>query len=436
MKVKDMTKGNELKLIILFSLPLMLGNIFQQLYTVCDTIIVSRHLGVKALAAIGCCDWLTWMGIAVVTGLAQGFSITVSHAFGTHDKSNVQKCISALVVNAIISTVVLLAIIYPLLPRILVLLKTPVDIMDRALAYTHVIYIGLFATMFYNALALHAMIIASICNVGLDVLFVMGLEWGIIGAGVATVIAQILAGCFCLYHVLKLKEYMPNSICRDLSYYMNQFRLGIPMALQNVLIAIGGMVLTSAVNRYGTYFLAGFTAMNKLYGVLEISAVSYGYAMVTYTGQNYGAKRYDRIKSGVKKVVLLSLATSILISIILWFFGPLFLSCFISNTSQGAKEAMTYGLTFLRCLTIFLPILYMLHAYRSTIQGLSNAFIPMVSGLFELLMRISGALVLPIFFGKSGLYPVEVLAWVGAVVILIPSYYHMERNFQNVSENS
>ena len=106
MQVKDMTKGNELKLIILFSLPLMLGNIFQQLYTVCDTIIVSRHLGVKALAAIGCCDWLTWMGIAVVTGLAQGFSIPVSHAFGTHDKSNVQKCISALVANAIISTVV------------------------------------------------------------------------------------------------------------------------------------------------------------------------------------------------------------------------------------------------------------------------------------------------------------------------------------------
>ena len=219
MQVKDMTKGNELKLIFLFSLPLMLGNIFQQLYTVCDTIIVSRHLGVKALAAIGCSDWLTWMGIAVVTGLAQGFSIPIAHAFGTHDKSNVQKCISTLAVNAIVSTVVLLAVIYPLLPNILILLKTPADIMDRALAYTHVIYIGLFATMFYNALAsilrafgnsktpLQAMIIASICNVGLDVLFVMGLEWGIIGAGVATVIAQILAGCFCLYHVLKLKEY-------------------------------------------------------------------------------------------------------------------------------------------------------------------------------------------------------------------------------------
>ena len=448
MEVKDMTKGNELKLIILFSLPLMLGNIFQQLYTVCDTIIVSRHLGVKALAAIGCSDWLTWMGIAVVTGLAQGFSIPIAHAFGTHDKNNVQKCISALVVNAIASTLILLVVIYPLLPNILILLKTPVDIMDRALAYTHVIYLGLFATMFYNALAsilrafgnsktpLHAMMIASVCNVGLDILFVIGLEWGIIGAGVATVIAQILAGGFCLYHVLKLKEYMPDSICKDLSYYKNQFRLGIPMALQNVLIAIGGMVLTSAVNRYGTYFLAGFTAMNKLYGVLEISAVSYGYAMVTYTGQNYGADRYDRIKSGVKKVVLLSIGTAILISIILWIFGPFFLSCFISKTSEGATQAMTYGLTFLRCLITFLPILYLLHAYRSTIQGLSNAMIPMVSGLFELFMRISGALILPVFFGKAGLYPVEVLAWVGAVIILIPSYYWMEKNLQKVSENS
>lgn len=448
MEVKDMTKGNELKLIILFSLPLMLGNIFQQLYTVCDTIIVSRHLGVKALAAIGCSDWLTWMGIAVVTGLAQGFSIPIAHAFGTHDKNNVQKCISALVVNAIASTLILLVVIYPLLPNILILLKTPVDIMDRALAYTHVIYLGLFATMFYNALAsilrafgnsktpLHAMMIASVCNVGLDILFVIGLEWGIIGAGVATVIAQILAGGFCLYHVLKLKEYMPDSICKDLSYYKNQFRLGIPMALQNVLIAIGGMVLTSAVNRYGTYFLAGFTAMNKLYGVLEISAVSYGYAMVTYTGQNYGADRYDRIKSGVKKVVLLSIGTAILISIILWIFGPFFLSCFISKTSEGATQAMTYGLTFLRCLTTFLPILYLLHAYRSTIQGLSNAMIPMVSGLFELFMRISGALILPVFFGKAGLYPVEVLAWVGAVIILIPSYYWMEKKFQKVSENN
>lgn len=439
MQIKDMTKGNELKLIFLFSLPLMLGNIFQQLYTVCDTIIVSRHLGVLALGAIGCSDWLTWMGISVVTGFAQGFSIPIAHAFGTHDKSQVQNCISSLALNAIVSTVILLMILFPFLDKILVLLKTPSSVFSMALTYTRVIYLGLFATMFYNVLAsilrafgnaktpLHAMMIASLCNVILDILFVMVFEWGIIGAGLATILAQVIAGCFCLYHVLKLKEYMPHALCKDLSYYKNQYRLGIPMALQNVLIAIGGMVLTSAVNRYGTNFLAGFTAMNKLYGVLEISAVSYGYAMVTYTGQNYGAKRFDRISSGVKKVVLLSLVTSIFISVVLWFGGPFFLSCFISS---DASKAMHYGLTFLRWLTLCLPILYLLHMYRSTIQGLSNGIIPMVSGLFELLMRILGALVLPIFFGKEGLYPVEVLAWIGAVIILIPSYYWMKRNFQ------
>lgn len=446
MQVKDMTKGNELKLIFLFSLPLMLGNIFQQLYTVCDTIIVSRHLGVQALAAIGCSDWLTWMGISVVTGLAQGFSIPIAHAFGTHDRQNVRNCIASLAINAIVSTVVLLLIIFPFLPKILVLLKAPTQVLPMALTYTRVIYLGLFATMFYNILAsilrafgnsktpLHAMIIASLCNVALDILFVMVLNFGIIGAGVATILAQILAGLFCLYHVLRLKEFMPHKICKDMSYYKTQYRLGIPMALQNVLIAIGGMVLTSAVNEYGTYFLAGFTAMNKLYGVLEISAVSYGYAMVTYTGQNYGARKFDRISSGVKKVVLLSVVTALMISIILWIFGPFFLSCFISVSSKGANQAMHYGLTFLRWLTVCLPILYLLHMYRSTIQGLSNAVIPMVSGLFELLMRISGALILPRFFGKAGLYPVEVLAWIGAVIILIPSYYWMEINFQNVSE--
>ena len=320
------------------------------------------------------------MGIAVVTGLAQGFSIPIAHAFGTHDKTNVQKCISALVVNAILSTLIILIVVYPFLPNILILLKAPADIMDRALAYTHVIYLGLFATMFYNALAsilrafgnsktpLHAMIIASVCNVGLDILFVMGLEWGIIGAGVATIIAQVLAGCYCLYHVLRLSEYMPTSIVRTYPI-IKTISFRDSNGLTKCIDCDWWYGSNKRSKPIWNIFLAGFTAMNKLYGVLEISAVSYGYAMVTYTGQNYGAGRYDRIKSGVKKVVLLSLATSILISIILWIFGPYFLSCFISKTSEGAKQAMTYGLTFLRCLTAFLPILYLLHAYRSTIQA-------------------------------------------------------------------
>lgn len=444
MKVKDMTKGNELKLVFLFSLPLMLGNIFQQLYIVCDTVIVSRHLGVNALGAIGCADWLNWMGLTVVTGFAQGFSIPVSHAFGTHQKSEVKKNISAMLVCCAISVVLWIACIYPFLETILNILNTPKEVLPMSLLYTQIINMGLVITMFYNCFAsilramgnsktpLYAMVIASIVNVVLDLLFVMVFEWGIAGAAYATLIAQFMAGLYCIYHVLKLKEYLPHDICKELKIYLKQVKLGLPLALQNILISVGGMVLTGSVNMYGTYFLAGFTAMNKLYGLLEISAVSYGYAMVTYVGQNYGAKQFDRIKSGVKKMLGLSIVTAILISIILYIFGPYFLSFFITSDAKGASEAMEYGLNFLRCITVFLPILYILHLYRSTIQGLSDGFIPMISGFLELLMRIGGALLLPLLFGKEGLYAVEVLAWSGAVIILVPAYYLKQKNFERL----
>lgn len=441
MKVKDMTKGNELKLVFLFSLPLMLGNIFQQLYIVCDTVIVSRHLGVNALGAIGCADWLNWMGLTVVTGFAQGFSIPVSHAFGTHRVEDVKKNISAMFICCIVSVLLWIVGIYPFLETILNMLNTPSEVLPMSLLYTQIITLGLVVTMFYNGLAsvlramgdsktpLYAMIVASIVNVVLDIVFVMIFECGISGAAYATLIAQFCAGLYCLYHVLKLKDYIPHNICREIKVYINQVRLGIPLALSNVLISVGGMVLTSAVNKFGTLFLAGFTAMNKLYGLLEISAVSYGYAMVTYTSQNYGAKEYGRIKSGVKKVLGLSIVTALFISIILYIFGPFFLSFFISSEQAGTSQAMEYGLNFLRMITVFLPILYVLHFFRSTIQGLSDGLIPMLSGFLELVMRIGGALLLPIFFGKEGLYIVEVLAWSGAVMILVPAYYFKQKKF-------
>lgn len=439
MKMKDMTQGNELKLVFLFSLPLMLGNIFQQLYIVCDTVIVSRHLGVNALAAIGCADWLNWMGLSIVTGFAQGFSIPISHAFGRRQKEEVKEAMARMFVCCFVSVILLIGILWILIKPILVALNTPLHVLPMSLAYTKVITLGLLVTMFYNTFAsilralgdsktpLYAMIIASFTNVFLDILFVMVFEWGITGAAQATVIAQGIAGIFCLYHVARLKEWIPHTWCKELSLYQEPIRLGLPLALQNALISVGGMVLTWSVNQFGTYFLAGFTAMNKLYGLLEISAVSYGYAMITYTGQNYGAKKYDRIASGVKKVGVLSLLTSLLLMGLLYLFGPLLISFFVDVNSQGAKETMDYGLIFLRWITFGMPLLYALHLYRSTIQGLSDALIPMISGLFELFMRIGGAFLLPIFFGKEGLYAVEVLAWIGAVIILMPTYYYKEK---------
>lgn len=441
MKTKDMTSGNELKLIFMFSLPLMFGNIFQQLYIVCDTMIVSRQLGVNALAAIGSADWLNWMGLSMVTGLAQGFCIPVSHAFGRKNKDDVQNSIFISVVCGFFSTFVLVAVLILCLKPALMALQTPAAAFSMAYSYSKILMAGLVVTMFYNILAsilrsmgnskipLVAMLIASLTNVGLDVLFVTQWNWGIEGAAIATVLAQCIAGLFCLFYLMKLKEWLPRHFVFDQSSYVEPLKLGLPLAFQNALISIGGMIVTRSVNQFSTSFLAGFTAMNKLYGLLEISAVSYGYAMITYTGQNYGAKKYDRIQTGVKKLGILSLGTSLFLMVLLYVCGPFLLSLFLDSSSQAAQETMSYGLHFLRWLTFGMPILYALHMYRSTIQGLSDAFIPMLSGVFELVMRVIGALILPIFFGKEGLYSVEVLAWIGACCILVPTYYYKESRF-------
>lgn len=447
MKTKNMCEGKPLPLIFFFSLPLMLGNIFQQLYTVMDTVIVSQKLGVDALAALGCCDWLNWMGFGIITGFAQGFSIRVSHAFGTKMADQIQSSIITMLLCCLIVTVVFVGIAVPCIPLALHLLNTPNTIYEMTLLYTRVIFLGLPITMLYNAFAailralgnsktpLYAMVLASVINIVLDILFVMVWDFGIAGAGIATLIAQLIAGLYCIKKLLGIKEYLPKEICREKDLYVRMMKLGFPMALQNVLISIGGMVLTSVINRYGTLFLAGFTAVNKLYGILEVSAVSYGYAMVTYTGQNYGAKKYERIAQGLKSAVILSVLTAIGISVILFLFGKGLLSFFISSGSEGYDEVMEIAWTFLRVMASCLPILYLLHIYRSTIQGLSDTLIPMLSGLFELIMRIGIAIFLPIWLGRAGLYPVEVLAWVGAVVLLIPSYYYKERKLLRKMES-
>lgn len=439
MKTKSMCEGKPLPLIFFFSLPLMLGNICQQLYTVMDTMIVSQKLGVEALAALGCCDWLNWMGFGIMTGFAQGFSIMVSHAFGMKIKEKIQESILSMLVCCLVVSVVFVVVALPCMPLALQLLNTPDAIFDMTLLYTKIIFLGLPITMFYNAFAailralgnskapLFAMVLASVVNIILDLLFVMVFEIGIAGAGIATLIAQFVAGCYCVFKLIQIKDVLPKRLCKDTQVYLHLMKLGFPMALQNVLISIGGMVLTSVINRYGTLFLAGFTAVNKLYGILEVSAVSYGYAMVTYTGQNYGARQYDRIKQGVRSAVMLSVITAICISIGLFLFGKNLLSFFISADGAVYEEVMGIAWTFLQWMAWFLPVLYLLHIYRSTIQGLSDTLIPMLSGMFELIVRIAVACLLPICFGRNGLYPVEVLAWFGAVVLLIPSYYSKER---------
>lgn len=432
-----MTSGKPWKLILGLALPLMFGNIFQQLYTVMDTLIVGQVLGVHALAALGASDWLNWMILGLVTGITQGFCILAAQKFGAGKTEELKETVGASVTLSIISAIVIEAAGQALVIPLLRLLDTPADILPMALLYLRILFAGIPIVMAYNLLAsllralgdgrtpLQAMVVASILNILLDILFVAGLHTGVGGAAAATLIAQAVAALYCLRVILRLEILRIRSghlrPCRKLVWQL--FSLGTPMAAQNTIIAIGGLVIQSIVNGYGVIFIAGYTATNKLYGILEIAATSYGYAMITYVGQNLGAGLGDRIRRGVRHAVGIALATSVVIAVAMLLAGRILVGSFINGTPQETAAATDIAYHYLVIMSVFLPVLYLLHLYRSSLQGMGDTILPMVSGIAEFVMRTGGALILPRLLDQEGIFYAEILAWVGADMILITAYY-------------
>ena len=432
-----MTQGSPARLIFAFAIPLMLGNVFQQMYTVVDTAIVGQALGVNALAALGAADWPNWLVLGVIQGFAQGFSIYMAQRFGANDHEGLNRSIGATVTIAAAISVALLILSQVTVKPALRAMNTPEEVMGGALIYLRIMFAGIPIIMAYNVLAsilralgdsktpLYAMIIASVLNIALDLVFVMLFRWGIAGAVVATVIAQLFAGLHCLRAVLRIriirlkKEYfLPGTAMAK-----RLLGLGLPVAAQNMIIAVGGMVVQSVVNRYGVLVVAGFTATNKLYGILEIAATSFGYAVTTYVGQNLGGGLLDRIKKGMHSATWIALLTSVVITVCVLIFGRYGIGLFISGTPEEVEISTQVAVHYLNIMSICLSVLYMLHIYRSALMGLGDTVMPMVSGIIEFLMRIGVALILPNIMGQEGIFYAEVAAWFGAAVLLVVTYF-------------
>ncbi len=445
--IKNMTEGKPSKLILTFALSLTAGNVFQQLYTVVDTMVVGKYLGVNALAAVGAAEWLHWLFLGVIEGLAQGFAILMAQEFGAKRYDALRRTIGNAVILAAVFAFILLLAGQGWSREVLRFLQTPDTILPDSLLYLRIIFLGIPVVMAYNLLAgilrslgdsktpLQAMIAASVTNIVLDLVFVMVCKWGIGGAAAATVIAQTISCIYCLWHIRKIdfialkKEDMKLDGALDgkLLY------LGFPMAFQNAIISVGGMIVQFVVNGFGVIFIAGFTATNKLYGLLEIAAISYGYAMVTYVGQNLGAGRIDRIREGMRAAVKISLVTSVVIAAVMLFFGKWILGLFISGTPQVAGQTLQIAYFYLAVMSICLPILYILHVTRSSIQGMGNTILPMISGVVEFLMRTLTAIFLPLAVGEIGIFFAEIAAWAGADVVLVISYFFVMRKFSSIS---
>jgi len=439
--IKVMTEGKPSKLIFSFALPLMLGNVFQQFYTVVDTMVVGKVLGVNSLAAVGAADWMNWMMLGIVQGFAQGFAILMAQEFGAKKLAQLRKVIGNSTILAALSSIVLVLLGQLIARPVLILLQTPADIMDGALLYLRIMFWGIPIVMAYNLLAsvlrslgdgktpLKAMVVASITNIVLDLLFVLVFRWGIAGAAIATLIAQVASGVYCYYYIRKIEilKLSRQDFTLQPSLDGKLMTLGIPMAFQNCIIAVGGMIVQFVVNGFGVLFIAGFTATNKLYGILEIAATSYGYAMITYVGQNLGAGKYKRIREGMRSAIIIAVITSAIIGVIMLVFGKIILGAFISGTPQEVAQTLEVAYLYLAIMSIFLPILYILHVTRAVLQGMGNTFLPMMSGVAEFVMRTAVALYLPLAVGEIGIFFAEIAAWVGADIILVVSYFREVR---------
>lgn len=431
-KTMDMTAGRPAALLFRFSMPLIFGNLFQQLYTFVDTVIVGQKLGVPALAALGATEWLSFMMFGFIQGLTQGFSIGISQSFGEGKKHLVQQgifqafCASA--GAAVIVTVIGQGILVPVLK----LLRTPEELFGMAHLYLEILYFGIPISFAYNMLAailrslgnsrapLIAVLTASFANILFDIVLVMGLGMGIWGAAYGTLLSQLCSVLCCMAALSRIEQARVEPGNRKISVRMfaEQMKLGVPMGFQNIITAVGGLAVQSVVNGFGMLFLAGYTAANRLYGLLETAASSYGYAISTYTAQNIGAGKKERVRSGILAALLLGAATAYLMSFIMVVWGKPILGIFIADSQVEAEAALRVGYRFLCILAAFFPLLYALYILRSCIQGMGNSTMPMLSSLIQVAMRIFCAAVLTRYVGNAGVFWGEIMAWLGADLFL------------------
>ena len=433
----NMTEGKPLKLLLSFSLPLMLGNMFQQFYTVADTAIVGQGVGIEALAALGTVDWLNWMVLAMVQGFTQGLSIEMAQKYGNQDLDGLKQVIGQAVRISLITAVGYTIFMIAALPLFLTILRVPGELRPLAHLYSGILFCGLPFTMFFNFCSatlravgnsktpLKAMMLSALTNIGLDLLVVFVLHWGIAGAAIATVVSQAVAGTFCLLHMKKMPElrFGKENFHYEKALSQRLLHLSLPMGAKNMVVALGGIFVQAIANGFGTTFIAGFAATNKLMGLLEAAAISYGYGVTTYVGQNYGAGKKERISDGLKSAIRLSIGTSLAIALIMFLFGHAITGLFISaDAVKIADTAHVIAYDYLRFISIFLPGLYLLHVFMAALQGIGDTTSPLLSGVVELIIRISLAALSGWLVCSYGLFAAECLAWLGGAIYLIAQY--------------
>ena len=428
---KDMTAGTPGKIIFNFTMPIFIGNIFQQFYNMADTVIVGKFVGNAALAAVGACGTLVFLIIGFLQGVTAGFTVVTAQHFGAGNMKAMKKSVASGAVLTGIVTVILTLLSMISMAKVLHLMNTPSDMYGEAYGYIMVICGGIVAQALYNFL-----VIAALLNIVLDLVFIIVFRMGAAGAAYATVIAQGISGILCLLYIAKKVPalYLHREdweIDKNLAGW--QLKIGLPMAFQYSITAIGTIVVQSCLNILGSTAAAGFAAASKIEQVFTQAYVALGTTMATYCAQNMGAGKYTRIRKGFKSATLIGFIYAVVTGVIIFFVGKYMTIFFVS---ENVNQIMEYVDIYLRCVSVsFLPLV-IVNLYRNGIQGMGYGLLPMTAGIAELVGRSGASLIASHFGSYMGICLASPAAWVLAGTLLLIMYFEImkgkkDRNLKN-----
>lgn len=439
---RDMTVGKPGKIILNFTIPIFIGNIFQQLYSMVDTVIVGKFVGNEALAAVGSCGTLMFLILGFLMGLTAGFTVVTAQHFGAGNMRAMRQSVaSASVLSAVIS-VLMTVLSMSFMKQILHLMHTPEDIYGEAYSYIMIICGGIVAQVLYNLLAsilralgnskipLYFLILAALLNIVLDLVFIIVFHLGAAGAAWATVISQGISGILCLFYIIKA---VPELYLKREDWHMNwnlagwQMKIGLPMAFQYSITAIGTIMVQTALNTLGSLAVASFAAATKIEQVVTQAYVAMGTTMATYCAQNTGAKKIDRVRQGFRSATIMGSIYAVVTGAVLILGGKYLTILFVKD---NLTQVMGMVDIYLRCVSImFIPLL-VVNVYRNGIQGMGFGLLPMMAGIAELI----GRGVMAIISGKIGSYTVACMAspaaWILAGGLLLVMYFYIMKKYE------
>lgn len=433
----DMTAGKPMKILLDFTIPVFIGNVFQQFYNMVDAIIVGKFVGTKALAAVGSTGTIMFLILGFLTGLTAGFTVLTAQKFGAGKMDEMRQTVGNAALLSIVVSVVMTAVSMAGMHSLLKFMNTPADIFKDAYAYIMIICGGIFAQVLYNLLAsilralgnsktpLYFLILAALLNIVLDLVFIVIFHMGAAGAALATVVSQGVSGFLCLLYIIKAVPELHLS--RDDWKYRpylakNQISVGIPMGLQYSITAIGAMMVQSALNILGAYAVAAFTAGQKVENIFSQAYVALGTAMATYNAQNVGAGNVQRVREGFRSANIIGVSYAIITGAILIFWGKYFAYLFISDNIDSVLPMVD---TYVKCVGFFTIPLHFVNVLRNGIQGMGYGLLPMMSGVAELVGRGVTAVVAAHKKSYAGACLASPAAWIVATILLITMYFYV-----------